>query len=344
MKYAAQFALWLYERLLGFYPRNFRYEFGEEIVLVFDEAVNDAVNLSGWALFRVSIRELRDLPKALFGAYWHEIQDGIGGYRMFDFRNEEMWKIEDHREAIVAALPPLIFGFAMALSALIIREPWYKVPEWRMILGIGVTLFASAILAVGGIQALRKRIPDWGYSWIGYSYMGLVLFVKTFAEEQADEGLSMISPVVDNIIAILVLLGMAVFLGIAVLRGWRQAGLLSFSYAGMMGISLFGMLSAAPINRSDLTLLVAPASLIAAFLVYLYCRSTDMQRVLSMFGLVLLYAGVLWAILYAWQPWYLERGGTSPILPLFVIFLILLLSGPMLGILGTPLRRILRKT
>ncbi|MBT3313068.1 MAG: hypothetical protein HN390_00505, partial [Anaerolineae bacterium] len=140
MKYAAQFALWLYERLLGFYPRNFRYEFGEEIVLVFDEAVNDAVNLSGWALFRVSIRELRDLPKALFGAYWHEIQDGIGGYRMFDFRNEEMWKIEDHKEATIAALPPLIFGFGMALSALIIREPWYKVPEWRMILGIGVTV------------------------------------------------------------------------------------------------------------------------------------------------------------------------------------------------------------
>jgi hypothetical protein len=194
------------------------------------------------------------------------------------------------------------------------------------------------------MQALWKRIPNWGYSWIGYSYMGLVLFIKTLAEEQADEGLSIISPVVDNIIAILVLLGMAVFLGIAILRGWQQAGLLSFSYAGMMSISLFGMLSAAPINRLDLTLFVAPASLMIALLIYLYCRSADKQRVASIFALSLLYVGILSAVFYAWQPWYLERGGTSPILPLFVIFMILLLSGPMLGVLGTPIRRILRRT
>ena len=80
-----------------------------------------------------------------------------------------------------------------------------------------------------------------------------------------------------------------------------------------------------------------------ALLFYWYCRVTDRQRALILLGFILIYGAILWLVFYAWQEWYLTRGGATPIVPLFVIFMILLLAGPIGGIVGTPLRRILDK-
>ncbi len=332
-------ALWLHSWLFGFYPRDFRHEFGEEVTLTFRDVIDDAFAKGRWALLKVLLLELKDFPLAVFYAHLFAMQENTGGQTMFHSRAEKNWKIESQREAWLAALPPLVFGFGFALGMLIIREPWQNVPPWRMGLGLGMLVLACLVLAVGAFRALWQKIPNWGYSWIGYAYMGLILFIKTFAEEQADFGLPMVSPLVDQIIAVVVLGGMALFLGIAILHGWQQAGLLSFGYAGMMALSLFGMLTAAPIQRLDLALFILPASLLMAWLTYLYVRSDDLQKIPALLGSVLLYSGIVWLVMYAWQSWYLERGANSPILPLFVIFMILLLSGPLGGILGTPLRR-----
>ena len=338
------FGLWLQRVLLGVYPRSFRAEFGGEILLTFEDVLQDSVAKGRWDVLKVLVRELKDFPGAVFRAHLLALHEDAGGQTMFDVRAEKNWKIETQRVAMVAALPPVIFGFGFALGMLIIREPWQKVPPWRMWLGIGMLVLACLVLAAGAIRALWQKIPDWGYSWIGYAYMGLVLFIKTWAEERADMGLPMVSPLVDQIIVIAVLGGMALFLGIAMLHGWQQAGLLSFGYAGMLALSLFGMLTAAPIQRLDLAMLILPVSLLLAWLTYLYVRSDDIQKVPPLFGVILLYAGILWLVMFAWRGWYLERGGATPVLPLLMIFLILLLAGPIGGLLGTPFRRMLRKS
>lgn len=331
--------IWCYGVLLRVYPRSFRREFGEEILLAFGDVVDSAVAKNGWAVWRAFALEVRDFPLALVKAHLFAMQENLGGQIMFGSRSEKNWKIETKREAWIAALPPLIFGFGFALMAVIVREPWQKVPSWRMGLGIGMLVLACLVLAGGALRALWGRIPKWGYSWIGYAYMGLVLFIKTWAEEQADFGLYMVSPVLDQIIAVVVLGGMAVFLGIAVLHGWQQAGLLSFGYAGMLALSLFGMLTAAPLQRLDLALLIVPASLLMAWFIYLYVRSDDVQKAAPLVGALLLYGGVLWLVMYAWRGWFIERGGATPVIPLLVIFLLLLASGPLGGLIGTPLRK-----
>ncbi len=344
MSHIIRFVTKLHRVLLCTYPQSFLLEFGEEASLTFEDAVDDSMAKGGFALFKLGLRELWDFPAAVLSAYWLALQERNGRNTMFNLKQEKNWKIADPRDARIAALPPLIFGLGFALGILIIHEPWQQVPAWRMWLGIGVIALGGMVLAVGALRALWQRIPDWGYSWIGFAYIGLMLFIKTLAEEQADFGLPMVSPIVDQIIVVVILLGFVAFLGIAVLRGWQQAGLLSLGFAGMMGISIFGMLTAAPVQRLDLALFIIPVSVVMALLVYLYCGASDAQRIWVLLAFILLYGVTLWLVFYAWQGWHQAHGGGAPFVPLFVIFLILLLSGPVGGILGTPLRRILHKS
>ena len=40
-------------------------------------------------------------------------------------------------------------------------------PPWRLIAGVAVGLAPAAVIAIGGLIALVRRLPDWGYAWVG---------------------------------------------------------------------------------------------------------------------------------------------------------------------------------
>jgi hypothetical protein len=254
-----------YSNMTILYPYEFRQEFGCEMQMVFLEKMIAQKKIGTWNLWRTFLKELRGLPIAILTEYWLAFQDTFGRGIMFLITEDKSWRIEDRRDAIIASLPPTMVGFGIALGALVVWKPWYTIPHWRLMTGFTIMMLPGLIIGLGGLWALIKRVPPWGHIWIGAAGMGLVLFVKTIAEERADFGLPIISPVIDNVIAIILLIGIVVLIGISAWQGWRHAGMVSLGFASMAGMASFSMATAAPFNRYDLALLAAPVGLIMVF-------------------------------------------------------------------------------
>ena len=129
----------------------------------------------------------------------------------------------DRSRSLVAALPPLLLGLGILLNALIVGAPWYTVPAWRFYLGMALELLAAVVIAAGGAIALWRRLPDWGYTWLGAALMLLAGGIKVLAEERAETGQFLISPAGDIAVMMLVFLAGLAALAAAALRGWAQA-------------------------------------------------------------------------------------------------------------------------
>jgi len=260
---------------------------------------------------------------------------------MFENERTGKWRIDNPRQALAAALPPLIFSLGIALSWQVISVPWHTAPPWRLIAGVVVGLAPAAVIAIGGLIALVRRLPDWGYVWVGAAMMGMALLLQALAEERAEVGAFLISPVADIVMVLVVLLAGLVVLSVAALRGWPQAGLMSIGLAATLGLSLFYAVAIPPFYRRDVALLAVPLGLLVAALTYVYARGSDLVRIAVLAGIELVNVGIAWAADRVWQDWLLARGQPSPLLPLLVLLTGALLAGPLLGLLGRPLRGVL---
>jgi hypothetical protein len=196
------------------------------------------------------------------------------------------------------------------------------------------------VIGIGALIALVRRLPDWSYTWVGMALMGVLLMAKTFVEELADEGRVLISPLEGPVVGILILLIVGGVLLVAAWRGWPQAGLTSIGLSSIIGLSLCSLIAVPPFNRHDLALLAAPAGLLLAALIYIYVRRySDVIRLAVFLGLWLLNTGLVWMANQVWQTRLLPQGRPTPFWPLLVITTGLLLAGPLLSLLGWPLRQ-----
>lgn len=247
------------------------------------------------------------------------------------------------RSSLLAALPPLLLGLATLLKALIIGAPWYTVPSWRLVAGIASEALAAGALAIGGLLALLRRLPDWGYTWLGAALAVVTLGISVLAEERAESGLSLISPAADAVVGALILLAGLAALVVAALRGWPQAGLVSIGLSSVLALSLCSAAGNAPFHRHDLVLLAGPLGLTIASLVYLYARRPGLVRFVAIAAIGLAEVGAVWLASQAWQDWLLRQGRPSPLLPFLVLLTGSLLAGPALGLMARPLRRAFRR-
>ena len=328
-----------YTLLTILYPYGFRQEFSHEMQAVFQEKMVAKMAAGKWALWSVFWKELHDWPGAVLTEYWFALRETFGRGLMSLITEDKSWKIEKQRDAILASLPPLLFGICIALGALVVWEPWYTIPRWRLMTGFAIMMFPGLIIALGGLLALIKRLPAWGYTWAGGVVMGMVVFVKVLAEERADAGLPLLSPVMDIVLAILLLLGISALIVVTAWRGWRQAGLTSLGFATLAGMSSFSMATAAPFNRYDLALLAAPVGLVMSLLTYLYVRKGDTGRMIAILGYGVMNAVVFLVIASAWD---LPPGRPSPVIPFLVVLTSALLVGPIAGLIGRPVRRVIQ--
>ena len=350
----------LYRLLLRFYPRKFRYEFSDEMVLVFTSSINEAAQYGVVALACTCLREMRDLPGSIMRQYLDRIHDrAISLYKqtikflswmIFDQRRDPLmieknasnnWNISN-RDAWKAALPPILFGLGITLAPLVAGGKWNEIQRWRLYTSVVVMAMPMAVIAVGGFIALVKRIPDWGYTWVGVSMMGALMLIKTYAEELDDVGRYMISQVGDLILGGTALLGVLVVLAWIAMRGWQQAGLLSMGMASVLGLTLLQTVSNPPMNRQDLSMLSLPLGMMAGSLIYLYATRKAGIKALSLTGVGVMNILLIYVAHTAWLPWMLSRDKVSPIWPLVILFSGALISGPVLGWMSTPLRRKLR--
>lgn len=250
---------------------------------------------------------------------------------------------EDSRSALISGLPFVLFGLGIGLTAVIYQGPWYEVPRWRLYLSIGLGLVPMFIIGVGALIAVTRRLPDWGWTWMGTAFMGVVLFVKTLVEEMADEGRPLTTPIGELAILILFLLIGGALIGVAALRDSRRAGLVSLGLAGTLGLSLFMTITAAPFNRTDLALLAIPVGAIMAWLVYHFGRGSDSLRLAIMLGMGSLNLGVVVLADRVWMEWLDARGSASPLIPLVVLLVLMLIVGPVAAWILKPIQRTLRR-
>jgi hypothetical protein len=240
---------------------------------------------------------------------------------------------EDRREALIAALPPLLFGVGSGLAA----------SSGQLAISVAAWLLLVAVLIGGGLLALARRLPDWGYTWLGAAMMVAVLLVKALAEELAETGRFLISPAGDAAVTGVVFLVGLIVLIAAALRGWQWAGLVSIGLSSTLGLSIGNTLTNRPFQRYDLALMIVPLGLVISALTYLYVRGKDVARVAALIGVWCVNSGIIGMALRVWQPWFATRERPTPFWPVLLLSTGMLLAGPFLGLLRLPLRRLLRQ-
>lgn len=357
MKSILRLAAWLYGCSLRFYPSSFRAEFGQEMSLVFTRAAAHSLLRGALPFLGLCLREVLSIPAVLLSLWREAVSQSLrqsGQGRLFNGSPEpgRGWMSQgveldyravcSRRQALLAALPPLVFGLGISLAWGIIGPHWVSIPPGRLAAGVSLGFLAALVIAGGALYALLRRLPDWGYSWVGATLLGGMLFLQVVAEGWVEHGLYDIPPFVDALVNAAVLLLFLGFLGWAAWRGWRQAGLLSIGLATTLALAFFHGLAVPPINRPDLAVLAAGLGLVFSLLIYGYGRGSSWLPAVALFVAGALSLGMVWVTGKLWAA--SAADGAMPSLAALSIFLVVpLLAGPLLGLLSRPLRRALHR-
>ena len=241
--------------------------------------------------------------------------------------------------ALAAAVPLLVFGLGVMVMFLV------AVPFERLVIGGGTPLgeiyrslarFNSgllagglmvAVLVAGGLVVVVRRLPSWGFTWIGVALAAVLVTLAVLGDEREH----LISPLVDGLILAALLLAGLAALVVAILRSRRAAGLFSIGVSATLALALCFWVTAGPFLRFDLALLAGPAGLLLGLLTYAYARSSGAAAVAAFCGVGLLELGLFSMSAYVWWDWALDQGvGFAWIL---LGLLGLLLVGPLAGLL-----------
>lgn len=343
----------LYRVMLACYPAGVRREYGEEMLQVFCRRSADRAEGGIAALFVLFLHELWDWPTEVLRAHRDEhLMGGLPQMKAVQamlstglYESEGAMMTSDEfapgsdKEALWMSAPPFLLGMGVMIAALLRTDVWYRLPAWQLYLSVAITLLPGLIVAVVGLIALIRRIPDWGLTWLASAFMGTVLTVQVFLGELVDEGTITLDPILETVLGLgFFFAGLALLLIIAA-RGWSRSGLFTLAAAATMGLSLLQSVTAAPINRDDIALLAGPLGMVFALLIYLYCRKAGVIRWAALAITSLLNFGVVLVIANAWSEWRPSLEANSFIPALLILITGLLLSGPISGLLMKPILR-----
>jgi len=252
------------------------------------------------------------------------------------------------RDALLAALPPMLLGLSMAIP-LLIRAPLSQlviggptrvhyspgVITGGMMVGIGAMALAALILVIGGVVAVARRLPLWGYTWIGTTVMVIAVALTVAADDLP----YLVSPVIDMLIMMALMLLLGTALGAVGWRGPLLGGLAGLSTTMILGLVVVSWASNPPFNRLDVGLLAGPLGLLYGGLLYGFVTGSPVRRaaLLAIGGILCL--GTLWGVEYIvfWQ-WRVSQGQTGQPLILLAVGLAILAFGPVVGLAAQKLR------
>ena len=174
-----------YSRLLALYPRRFKNEFADEMLVVFKDSFEDTLNKGTLQTLSFCLKEFGGLPFHILREFWHDFERK----ETVMVTNEKMELVSIRSgkaslwEAFLSALPFAVFGVVCMISK--IRVPW---------VGIYVFLTFYLFVLLGLLIGLVKAFPHWAYSYLGWSLVyvwwwtnaytrGFKLFGYTFGDE-----------------------------------------------------------------------------------------------------------------------------------------------------------------
>ncbi len=199
MTYFVRFVPYLYAALLRFYPYSFRYQFAEEMLGVFAEAVKEATRRGWLALAIVCFRELSGLPVNLFREHKRSLSKsehlmsttiandgslGSGTTSPTAWRDTGSETPGSWKNSLLAGLPH--FVLALVIGSSLLATPDLLSPalqRWTTVLtGIGVVCLL-AILVIGLLKARRKGWPLWSASWYLYVIVPVIMLPLGFLQQ-----------------------------------------------------------------------------------------------------------------------------------------------------------------
>jgi hypothetical protein len=249
------------------------------------------------------------------------------------------------RDALLAALPPMLLGLSIAIS-LLLRAPLSRlviggptrihcIITGGMAVGIGVLVLAALTLVIGGLVAAARRLPPWGYTWVGTTVMVIVVALMVVSDDLP----YLVSPAIDLLIVLALMLLLGAALGAVGWRGPLLGGLAGLSTTMILSLVVVSWASNPPINRLDVGLLVGPLGLLYGGLLYGFVTGPPARRVtlLAVGGLICLgmMVGVEYGILWQWR---VSHGRPGQPLILLVVGMALLAFGPAVGLVVQKLR------
>jgi len=159
MTLLAGFFTRIYRGMIKLYPYRFRQEFGEELLVVFQLRMNDALEKSRRSVLLTGWRELRDLPAAVVFAHLLERKQKRMANKF------EGWFSQPRgswREILLAGLPFLLLAFVPGMLTIIPAAKQIPDPIGQLI------LLAIVVSLIGlGIIGLLARLPRWSLVYAG---------------------------------------------------------------------------------------------------------------------------------------------------------------------------------
>jgi len=252
------------------------------------------------------------------------------------------------REAIIAALPPLLFGLGISLSMLL-RAPLSQLviggptrvrygpgsSSVTWLIGVGVLVAVALVLVTGGVIAALRRLPVWGHTWTG----GAVMVITIGLVIAGDDKQYLVSPVADILIMLAMMLLMGAALGASGWSGPLLGGLTGISTTMILSLTVVSWASNAPFSRWDIALLAGPLGLLYGGLLYGFVSGSPARRRALLAAGGLLCLGTLLGTEYGvfWQ-WRLGHGQTGQVWTLMVVGAALLAFGPVVGLVTRRLK------
>lgn len=339
----------IYRKMLSFYPRRFREDFGDEMMDVFKQIIGDAEKKNSWVIIQSFFHEVFDLPRVIIKDIYltrnREKEPTGANYQSKIFltkgglmdRNENKWVLSSKKDRILAVLPPMLFGLGISLTWGIMAGPWYQTGEATRTTAILVGLIPVVLIAGVGMWGLLKKIPVWSPVWYGVDICGALLALQALADND---------PVFFNNPLVLVgsILGIVALLIIAIiiaLRGWEQAGLLGIGLSSTICLFHGHALSVSPINQVNAGMLTVLVGLCFSALCHLFIKA---EKIWQRAALLLVTAGLnITAVAYTANIYSMERNGQSFFLPLVILITIALASGLLVQLAKISYRKIFAK-
>lgn len=152
---------------LRLYPRAIRRRYAAEMQAVFRLEVADAAHQGAWTLFTLACREVRDLPLAIFSAYFHAVE----------VRMQPNFPSTSDRTPWLAALLSLLpFFIAGPLRIILSYQPGWM-PREHSLYYLLILLLSSLAVTGGFAIGIIKKFPRWAYPYAIYLAFSLYLLL-----------------------------------------------------------------------------------------------------------------------------------------------------------------------
>jgi hypothetical protein len=156
---------WLYPRLLRLYPPAYRSEYGEELLEVYAQIIQESTD--GGQVISRALRELRDFPGVLLRVHLRRSTPTMPNSLFPPTSDQTPWPT-----ALLSLVPLFFIG---PVSLILIYRPWPATPDYAWVVPL-LNALQFVLIGAGVVVGVLRRFPRWSYPYPVVVVIYLTLF------------------------------------------------------------------------------------------------------------------------------------------------------------------------